>query len=54
MRDRLSGLPRPGFGGACVAICDADRIGGIAGEVPGDYRRLGGRGRLLAAPELLA
>jgi len=43
-----------GLGGACVAICAADRIADVAAEVLGDYRRLGGRGRLLAPPELLA
>ena len=47
-------LTGAGFGGACVAVCDADRIGEAAGEVLGDYRRMGGRGRLLAPPELLA
>jgi galactokinase len=41
-----------GFGGACVAVCAADRIGDVAIEVLGDYRRLGGRGRLLA-PQVL-
>ncbi|MEO8311298.1 MAG: galactokinase [Caldimonas sp.] len=46
-------LTGAGFGGACVAICAADRIGDAATEVLGDYRRLGGRGRLLAPPELL-
>ena len=45
-------LTGAGFGGACVAVCEADRIGEIAGEVLGDYRRLGGRGRLLAPPML--
>jgi galactokinase len=47
-------LTGAGFGGACVAVCIADRLGDIAREVLGDYRRLGGRGRLLAPPELLA
>jgi len=47
-------LTGAGFGGACVAICAADRIADVAAEVLGDYRRLGGRGRLLAPPELLA
>jgi galactokinase len=47
-------LTGAGFGGACVAICAADRIGDVAGEVLGDYRRLGGRGRLLAPPVLPA
>ncbi len=47
-------LTGAGFGGACVAVCDADRIGDAAGEVLGDYRRLGGRGRLLAPPALVA
>ena len=47
-------LTGAGFGGACVAICAADRITDVAAEVLGDYRRLGGRGRLLAPPELLA
>jgi len=47
-------LTGAGFGGACVALCAADRIADVAGEVLGDYRRLGGRGRLLAPPELLA
>jgi len=46
-------LTGAGFGGACVALCDAVRIGEAAGEVLGDYRRLGGRGRLLAPPSLL-
>ena len=46
-------LTGAGFGGACVALCDAERIGEAAGEVLGDYRRLGGRGRLLAPPSLL-
>ena len=48
---KLTGV---GLGGACVAICAADRIADVASEVLGDYRRLGGRGRLLAPPELLA
>ncbi len=43
-----------GFGGACVALCAADRIAEVAAEVLGDYRRLGGRGRLLAPPESLS
>ena len=47
-------LTGAGFGGACVAVCDAERMGDAAREVLGDYRRLGGRGRLLAPPELLA
>ena len=47
-------LTGAGFGGACVAVCAADRLGDVAGEVLGDYRRLGGRGRLLAPPALLA
>ncbi|HEV7577733.1 MAG TPA: galactokinase [Caldimonas sp.] len=47
-------LTGAGFGGACVAVCAADRIAEVAAEVLGDYRRLGGRGRLLAPPELLA
>jgi len=47
-------LTGAGFGGACVALCEADRIGEVASEVLGDYRRLGGRGRLLAPPDLLA
>ncbi|MEO5843422.1 MAG: galactokinase [Caldimonas sp.] len=47
-------LTGAGFGGACVAICATDRICDVASEVLGDYRRLGGRGRLLAPPELLA
>ena len=46
-------LTGAGFGGACVAICDAERLGDVAGEVLGDYRRLGGRGRLLSPPGLL-
>jgi galactokinase len=45
-------LTGAGFGGACVAVCGADRLGEVAGEVLGDYRRLGGRGRLLAPPVL--
>jgi galactokinase len=45
-------LTGAGFGGACVAVCAADRIGDVAIEVLGDYRRLGGRGRLLA-PQVL-
>jgi galactokinase len=45
-------LTGAGFGGACVAVCDSERIGDIASEVLGDYRRLGGRGRLLAPPVL--
>ena len=47
-------LTGAGFGGACVAICAAERIADVAAEVLGDYRRLGGRGRLLAPPHLLA
>jgi len=47
-------LTGAGFGGASVAICAAERIADVAAEVLGDYRRLGGRGRLLAPPELLA
>jgi len=47
-------LTGAGFGGACVAVCHAGRIGEVAREVLGDYRRLGGRGRLLAPPALLA
>ena len=47
-------LTGAGFGGACVAVCDAGRIGQVAIEVLGDYRRLGGRGRLLAPPVLPA
>ena len=47
-------LTGAGFGGACVAVCAAERIGEVAGEVLGDYRRLGGRGRLLAPPVLPA
>ena len=47
-------LTGAGFGGACVAVCEAARIAEAAAEVLGDYRRLGGRGRLLAPPELLA
>ena len=47
-------LTGAGFGGACVAVCDAGQIAEAAREVLGDYRRLGGRGRLLAPPELLA
>jgi galactokinase len=47
-------LTGAGFGGACVAVCAADRVGEVAGEVLGDYRRLGGRGRLLAPPALPA
>ena len=47
-------LTGAGFGGACVAVCAADRLSEVATEVLGDYRRLGGRGRLLAPPELLA
>ena len=47
-------LTGAGLGGACVAVCAADRIADVAAEVLGDYRRLGGRGRLLAPPELLA
>jgi hypothetical protein len=35
-------------------VCAADRLSDVATEVLGDYRRLGGRGRLLAPPELLA
>ena len=50
-RRQLTGA---GLGGACVAVCAADRIADVAAEVLGDYRRLGGRGRLLAPPELLA
>ena len=56
-RHRTLGPARPngaGFGGACVAICAAERIADVAAEVLGDYRRLGGRGRLLAPPHLLA
>jgi len=45
-------LTGAGFGGACVAVCEAGRIGDVAAEVLGDYRRLGGRGRLLAPPVL--
>jgi galactokinase len=45
-------LTGAGFGGACVAICSAERIGEVAREVLGDYRRLGGSGRLLAPPVL--
>ena len=45
-------LTGAGFGGACVALCEAGRIGEVASEVLGDYRRLGGRGRLLAPPVL--
>jgi len=45
-------LTGAGFGGACVALCDRERIGEVAIEVLGDYRRLGGRGRLLAPPVL--
>ena len=45
-------LTGAGFGGACVAVCAADRIADVAAEVLGDYRRLGGRGRLLAPPVL--
>ena len=41
-------LTGAGFSGACVALCAADRIAEAAAEVLGDYRRLGGRGRLLA------
>ena len=47
-------LTGAGFGGACVAVCAADRLGEVASEVLGDYRRLGGRGRLLAPPDLRA
>jgi len=47
-------LTGAGFGGACVAVCEAERIGDVAAEVLGDYRRLGGRGRLLAPPVLPA
>ena len=47
-------LTGAGFGGACVAVCTPERISDVAAEVLGDYRRLGGRGRLLAPPELLA
>jgi len=47
-------LTGAGLGGACVAACAADRIADVAAEVLGDFRRLGGRGRLLAPPELLA
>ena len=47
-------LTGAGLGGACVAVCAADRIADVAAEVLGDFRRLGGRGRLLAPPELLA
>ena len=46
-------LTGAGFGGACVAVCDAAGIGEAAREVLGDYRRLGGRGRLLAPPSLM-
>ncbi|MGZ8259374.1 MAG: galactokinase [Caldimonas sp.] len=45
-------LTGAGFGGACVAVCAAQRIGEVASEVLGDYRRLGGNGRLLAPPGL--
>jgi len=41
-------LTGAGFGGACVAVCVAERIGEVARDVLADYRRLGGRGRLLA------
>ena len=47
-------LTGAGFGGACVALCQADRVGEVAREILGDYRRLGGHGRLLAPPDLLA
>jgi len=47
-------LTGAGFGGAAVAVCDAGRIGEVASEVLGDYRRLGGNGRLLAPPVLPA
>jgi galactokinase len=46
-------LTGAGFGGACVALCAADRLGDAAREVLDGYGRLGGRGRLLAPPELV-
>ncbi|HEX4235744.1 MAG TPA: galactokinase [Caldimonas sp.] len=47
-------LTGAGFGGACVAVCVGSRVGDVTTEVLGDYRRLGGRGRLLAPPVLPA
>jgi galactokinase len=44
---RLTGA---GFGGACVALCEADRLAAIAAAVLPAYAAEGGHGRVLVPP----
>jgi galactokinase len=46
---RLTGA---GFGGACVALCAADRAAEVSATVLAAYERSGGAGRLLSPPDL--
>ena len=44
---RLTGA---GFGGACVALCDADALQRVGAAAVAKYREAGGRGRVLVPP----
>ncbi len=46
---RLTGA---GYGGACVALCAADRASGVSASVLAAYADAGGVGRLLSPPHL--
>lgn len=45
-------LTGAGFGGACVALCDVERLAEVAADTLSAYARYGGRGRILAPPDL--
>ena len=45
---RLTGA---GFGGACVALCEAGSLSDVARSVLADYDRGGGRGQVLVPPD---
>jgi len=45
---RLTGA---GFGGACVALCEAGALAEVARSVLADYERGGGRGQVLVPPD---
>jgi galactokinase len=44
---RLTGA---GFGGACVALCDAEHLTAVPAGVLAQYRREGHKGRVLVPP----
>jgi len=44
---RLTGA---GFGGACVALCQAGAVDAVASDVLRDYAAAGGRGMVLVPP----